>query len=351
MNFHTQISVTAIGSECEVVASSEIVFSINGPPRSLTRAETEWFEAEPKKRYHGHSGLALANVNRVETGVNKWYCSGTIFDKSGFYHQPGFLQTILQQEGNVVSLDLDETRAKRMPGTYVAATDRSSSRNIYHWLIDSLIPILTMRDAGVEAPLLITVDGELTRWQLESLDLLREGQVHTLDYREPPILVERLYWRRMRELINISYIDIRRLRRAFSPTPRGPARRLYLKRSIAGPRWFSNSSDVEAALALLGFEIFAAENMNFSEQIEAFASAEIVIGAHGAGLTNIVFCRPGCAVIEIHPEDEIRTYFWIISEMAGLRYHFLRGTGSMNHSIGVDVDRLVILARAAIREL
>jgi capsular polysaccharide biosynthesis protein len=120
---------------------------------------------------------------------------------------------------------------------------------------------------------------------------------------------------------------------------------------MSGPRWLENSSDVEAALISLNFEVIVAESMTLTEQIEAFASAEIVGGLHGAGLTNIVFCRPGCAVVEIHPSDEIRNYFWLISEMINLRYHFLRGDGSMNLSIGVDTDRLLTLVRAAIRDL
>jgi capsular polysaccharide biosynthesis protein len=40
----------------------------------------------------------------------------------------------------------------------------------------------------------------------------------------------------------------------------------------------------------------------FAEQVAAFAGASHVVGVHGAGMTNAVFCSPGTAVLEIfHP--------------------------------------------------
>ncbi|MEM1281777.1 MAG: glycosyltransferase family 61 protein, partial [Cyanobacteria bacterium P01_H01_bin.152] len=35
-----------------------------------------------------------------------------------------------------------------------------------------------------------------------------------------------------------------------------------------------------------------------SEQIDIFRQAGLVIGPHGAGLTNILYCRPGTRVVE-----------------------------------------------------
>jgi len=44
------------------------------------------------------------------------------------------------------------------------------------------------------------------------------------------------------------------------------------------------------------------EEMAFSEQVRLFSQARIVIGIHGAGLANVVFCRPGSVLIEVDPE-------------------------------------------------
>ena len=39
--------------------------------------------------------------------------------------------------------------------------------------------------------------------------------------------------------------------------------------------------------------------MKFSEEIDLFYNAECIVGLHGAGLANIVFCKPGTKVIEL----------------------------------------------------
>ena len=59
--------------------------------------------------------------------------------------------------------------------------------------------------------------------------------------------------------------------------------------------------------------------MSFADQIVAFRSATIIIAPHGGGLTNIIFCRAGTAVIEFQlPQTGIM--YWHIAVMQRLRY-------------------------------
>jgi capsular polysaccharide biosynthesis protein len=51
------------------------------------------------------------------------------------------------------------------------------------------------------------------------------------------------------------------------------------------------------------------EEITLEEQISADQGAEIVIGAHGAGLTNIIFCNPGAKVLQIVPFGASNWYF------------------------------------------
>jgi Glycosyltransferase 61 len=44
------------------------------------------------------------------------------------------------------------------------------------------------------------------------------------------------------------------------------------------------------------------EKMSFSDQVRLFSRAQLVIGIHGAGLANMVFCRPGTTLVEVDPE-------------------------------------------------
>jgi capsular polysaccharide biosynthesis protein len=51
-----------------------------------------------------------------------------------------------------------------------------------------------------------------------------------------------------------------------------------------------------------GLVVAELENMTFAEQVRLFKGARAVIGIHGAGLANMVFCRPGTTLIEVDPE-------------------------------------------------
>ena len=62
----------------------------------------------------------------------------------------------------------------------------------------------------------------------------------------------------------------------------------------------------------------------------AFAEAEVVVGGHGAGLSDLAFCRPGTRVLELSARSRIgRPTSWTVSSSAGLRYGYAdrrRGT-------------------------
>ncbi|WP_189477505.1 glycosyltransferase family 61 protein [Halioglobus pacificus] len=71
------------------------------------------------------------------------------------------------------------------------------------------------------------------------------------------------------------------------------------------------------------------EHLTFSQQVELFYSAKIVIGQHGAGLTNCLWMQPGSAVMEINPYDLRRPHFKILAGLARLEY--LTVTQSSEH--------------------
>eukprot|EP00943_MAST-04B_sp_MAST-4B-sp1_P001483 g1483.t1 len=69
------------------------------------------------------------------------------------------------------------------------------------------------------------------------------------------------------------------------------------------------------------FKVFRAYNLTLSEQINLFYSALVVLGAHGAALSNIIFCRMDVLVVEfpLSPHSE-GLYFKILSGLIGIKY-------------------------------
>lgn len=82
-----------------------------------------------------------------------------------------------------------------------------------------------------------------------------------------------------------------------------PHRKVVVLRQGAVTRRIQNSD--ELMLNLKGWETVVLEKMSIREQIKTFAEASHVVAAHGAGLTNLLWCQPGTKVIEINQKSEI----------------------------------------------
>ncbi len=81
-----------------------------------------------------------------------------------------------------------------------------------------------------------------------------------------------------------------------------------------------NQSSLDDWLKKNSFGIYAPEKLSHEKQIYLFRNASIILGAHGAALTNIVFCKPGTKVIEIIPANHPNKKCERISKILKLRY-------------------------------
>jgi capsular polysaccharide biosynthesis protein len=60
--------------------------------------------------------------------------------------------------------------------------------------------------------------------------------------------------------------------------------------------------------------------MSVFDQAALFNSADVIVAAHGAGLSNLVFCEPGTLVLEIFPENYSTGNFFSIASALDLEY-------------------------------
>jgi hypothetical protein len=81
--------------------------------------------------------------------------------------------------------------------------------------------------------------------------------------------------------------------------PASDVRKLYVSRRTDG-RFPDNEADVESVLTTHGFDIVNLTGMPLDAQMALFANADVVVGTHGAGLANLVWCREAkTKVVEI----------------------------------------------------
>lgn len=96
-------------------------------------------------------------------------------------------------------------------------------------------------------------------------------------------------------------------------------RRVYVSRSRQPRRRLVNEADIEPLLQQYGFETFYFEDMSFEEQVRLMAQTSVLIGLHGANLTNMMFMQPQAAVVEItmgtHPLYFNPCYYYLANSM------------------------------------
>jgi hypothetical protein len=103
-------------------------------------------------------------------------------------------------------------------------------------------------------------------------------------------------------------------------------RRIVVSRGNSNTRRWLNEDECMKTLNSLGFKIIDPSKLSLSQQVDAFSNAEIILGPHGAGLTNIMFCNPGTKVIEIRAQEQGGEYssatcYEELSVIFGIEHH------------------------------
>jgi capsular polysaccharide biosynthesis protein len=119
--------------------------------------------------------------------------------------------------------------------------------------------------------------------------------------------------------------------------------RLYISRSAARRRKVSNESGVLEVLRRFGFRILHAESCSFEEQVRAASGSRYLVSSHGAGLTNMLFMRPGSHVLELrHRGDGVSTCYFTMASALALHYSYQTCASSRPdeavHTADLDVD-------------
>ncbi len=81
-------------------------------------------------------------------------------------------------------------------------------------------------------------------------------------------------------------------------------KKIYIDRGDAtsnqsAMRKIINEDEVQDKLNSLGFESIKLGNISLENQIKIFQNADSIIGLHGGGFANIVFCKPNTKILEL----------------------------------------------------
>ncbi|WEK36531.1 MAG: glycosyltransferase family 61 protein [Candidatus Pseudobacter hemicellulosilyticus] len=123
----------------------------------------------------------------------------------------------------------------------------------------------------------------------------------------------------------------------------GHPRRIYITRRTAKKRRLLNEDALISQLIPLGFSIVEPEKLSVEQQASVFHHADLIIAPHGAGQSNLLFCRPGTKIIEIFPPAWVNVCYWNMANSLGLDYYYIMGEKpAVAHSkAGVEDDLLI----------
>ena len=121
-----------------------------------------------------------------------------------------------------------------------------------------------------------------------------------------------------------------------------PKNNVYISRSNAIERQVVNESEVVETLSAYGFESYELENQSVAQNVLLFHEADVVVGAHGAGLTDLIYCDD-TTIIELFG-SKVKDPYERLAETMGVEYRSLV-CEPVSTDIRIDVDELTELVK------
>lgn len=278
------------------------------------------------------------------------------------------IQQILDSCGwlnGILRLQQAPKRNQRVEYDFLFPMIKRPSFSYYHWLVEYLprVRALEHYERATDETPDILIEPSPPDWLLDTLELVGIQQERCVEWEGKEARVDRLVvpkhfeksrgeflypapedyqWLRSRVL---SHEEVRNI-------PTGEfSDRIYISRQDATERRVVNFEEVTDTLRSMGFVPYELEELSFAEQARMFSQAEMIVGPHGAGLTNVVFASDSAQIIDLINEDRLTPgpdyayYYFVIAYLLGLEYDYLncapRGTDMV-----VDADRLSSLIEA-----
>ncbi len=202
------------------------------------------------------------------------------------------------------------------------------SHGYFHWLADAVPRLFVVKDHLNDLVLLLPsryrdlefVQSCLKAFGAENVEFINHDEV---------LLCERLIMpAQTASSGNYHEEIIKRVREQLvgfygSHSSSDRAERIYISRSRAPKRKILNEEELVASLKDFGFRTIHAEDHSFEKQVQIASAASHLISNHGAGLTNMLFMKPGSSVLEFrHMTDGVNNCYFALSSALGLNYYY-----------------------------
>ncbi|MCK5891550.1 glycosyltransferase family 61 protein [Aeromicrobium sp.] len=242
-------------------------------------------------------------------------------------------------------------RVRRIEGDLLVLATRGSA-NYYHYLTDVLPRLGVYAEAVADpdpAPTILVPQGR--GWQRTLLEIAGYGHLPVVeDAPDLAVRADRLFVPSIPNVLeNAPASTVAWVREHLRPRPEADPRprRLYVTRGTQpNSRRVVREAELWALLEARGFEKVEPGGLSPQEQIDVFSAAEMIVGPHGAALTNLLFAPAGVTVVELFTASYVNQCYWSISRsIPGAHYEYLvdgdaacHGPGSAMNAILADIE-------------
>ncbi len=225
------------------------------------------------------------------------------------------------KKNSVISIGTPRFKKNFKGSVLSLLTGGGGNFNYWHWLFDVLPRLHILKNSNTKSYDKILFPNLEKQFQYETLDLLEIEKKKRLSSRKirhisaDQIIATshpyNLLNNPLKDSLNIpkwiyDYLKEKFLKKSLSKSNiKKFPKKIFINRKdgTSSMRFIINSDDVEGFLVKNGFSSLTLSKIKFIDQVALFFNAELIIGLHGAGFANIIFCKPLTKIVEIKPSN------------------------------------------------
>lgn len=218
------------------------------------------------------------------------------------------------------------TKKKEEKNKSILILGTQASGNYFHFLVEVIGDIFFLRKNGIEPNIFdfIYITPKIEPWAAE---LLVAANIDLNRIRCAPISLGpvdiMLVVRPKGNALYVQDFIADGIREVLQFNPERVNEKDVLRVAIdrgVNSRGIGNNQTYKSLLKKYDFHLITLDKLKVRQQMEIFNKASVVIGEHGAGLTNLIWCRRGTTVLDIHTLTPPRPCFAILAAQVGLSY-------------------------------
>lgn len=190
-----------------------------------------------------------------------------------------------------------------------------------HWLHDALPRLALLPEFPPDTGILIPpILGPAQKETLKMMGLLDRCR----PTRETHLEIEHYFFSALTSMIDCyNPYSVRFLRETFLPK-RDPAysgpRKFFFERT-SKHRPLANNSEVCDFFRKKGWAVVRDMDLSFAQTLKLFSEADALCSMVGSNMSNVMFCRPGCVVMQLVPDVWVDGWIDWIAQVNNLDYH------------------------------